>query len=304
MTRKLLSQSEFHDAVRAGRAAATPVERAATVQRVATDGSRIVRWTLSDQSVDRIGDTIDPNGWDLTAYKENPVILWSHDSSAPPIGRMHGPWVINGQLVGDIEFADASTYAFADDVFRLVQGGFIKAGSVGFLPTEYRFSGDKNRPGGIDFIRQELLEFSITPVPANANALVQAQAKGLNAGVLRGTRSGGASPRIVAELRSWARETAQSDPDEDSRMARARNMHHGLSKTPPLVVSPEPTEAEMMEKAKRLARDHLGRTADRSTPEGRAQHAQRLKAFHANGGKLVDPRAVVAEAAFRTTPRW
>lgn len=222
MNRKLLSQSEFHDAARAGHAGASPVERAATVQRVATDGTRIVRWVLSDKSVDRMGDTIDPAGWDLTAFKLNPVILWSHDSSQPPIGRMHGPWVENGQLVGDVEFADADTYAFADDIFRLVQGGFIKAGSVGFMPVKYKFSDDKNRPHGIDFLEQELTEFSITPVPANANALIQARAEGLSTAPLRGIRSGGASPRIAATLRSWARETVQPDPEEEMRMARAR----------------------------------------------------------------------------------
>jgi hypothetical protein len=31
---------------------------------------------------------------------------------------------------------------------------------------------------GIDFKRQELLEFSIVPVPANANALIEARAYG------------------------------------------------------------------------------------------------------------------------------
>jgi hypothetical protein len=60
-----------------------------------------------------------------------------------------------------------------------VKAGFLKSGSVGFLPTSYKFSDDPDRPNGIDFETQELLEFSITPVPADVNALIEARAKGL-----------------------------------------------------------------------------------------------------------------------------
>ena len=301
MTRKLLSQSEFHAEARAGRTADTPVALSATVQRTATDGSRTIRWTLSDGSVDRMGDTIDPNGWNLVSYKSNPVVLWSHDASAPPIGRMHGPWVENGSLVGDVEFADRETYGFADDIFRLVQGGFIKAGSVGFLPIKYRFSDDKERPYGVDFMQQELLEFSITPVPANANALIQAQAKGLSTAPLRG-RSPTASARTAAALRDWAHQVATADPEEEMRMVRARNLHRGLTEPRRSALSVDATEAEMVVNARRLALGHLRDGADLSTAAGRAQHARRLRAFHSD--RVVDPRAAAAEAAYRTAPRW
>jgi hypothetical protein len=57
----------------------------------------------------------------------------------------------------------------------LVVDGFIAAGSVGFIPIEFNFSSNPDRPMGIDFKRQELLEFSVVPVPANANALIEAR---------------------------------------------------------------------------------------------------------------------------------
>jgi hypothetical protein len=56
-----------------------------------------------------------------------------------------------------------------------VVDGFIKAGSVGFLPVEWRFADSKDRPFGMDFLKQQLLEFSIVPAPANANALIEAR---------------------------------------------------------------------------------------------------------------------------------
>jgi phage head maturation protease len=58
----------------------------------------------------------------------------------------------------------------------MVRAGFISAVSVGFMPLDYSFAGDDEaRPWGIDFERQALLEISVVPVPANANALIEAK---------------------------------------------------------------------------------------------------------------------------------
>ena len=145
------------------------------------DKSRIVRFCFSDGSVDRMGDTIDPNGWDLADFNANPVALWAHDSTSPPIGRASNVAVEGARLMGDIEFADVETYAFADTVFRLLIGKFLQAVSVGFLPTKYSFvDNDPNRGFGIDFEKQQLLEISVCPVPANPNALSEARSKGID----------------------------------------------------------------------------------------------------------------------------
>lgn len=141
---------------------------------------RTLRFCFSDGSVDRAGDRIDPNGWDLAPFKQNNVALWAHDSFNPPIGRAHNVGTIGDRLMGDIEFAPAETYAFADTIYRLAKDGFINAVSVGFKPTDWEFSNDKERPYGIDFRKQELLEISPCPVPCNANALIEARAKGID----------------------------------------------------------------------------------------------------------------------------
>jgi phage head maturation protease len=57
-------------------------------------------------------------------------------------------------------------------VAALLSGGFLRSVSVGFRPLEFRFSSDPARQGGIDFTKQELLEISVVPVPANAEALL------------------------------------------------------------------------------------------------------------------------------------
>ena len=54
---------------------------------------------------DRNGFITDMDGWDLSAFLLNPVILFAHKSRELPIGRAHTIGIINDQMVGDIEFA-------------------------------------------------------------------------------------------------------------------------------------------------------------------------------------------------------
>jgi len=140
---------------------------------------RQVRFVISTGDVDRDNDTIDANGWDLASYKNNPVVLFGHDHRGLPIGKCASIGVENGQLVAVAEFA---SYPFAQTVYDLVQGGFLRATSVGFRALEYDPNEERR---GIDFKRQELLEFSVVPVPANPHALIAASASGVDLEPLR-----------------------------------------------------------------------------------------------------------------------
>ncbi len=84
------------------------------------------------------------------------------------------------KLVADVEFTPPGMSAFNDTVYAMLKGGFLNATSVGFLPTEWKFAEDAGRRFGIDFLKQQLLEFSVVPVPANAEALVQARGMGID----------------------------------------------------------------------------------------------------------------------------
>lgn len=179
---KLISVDQFRKEAAAGAQPTGGVFRVSTVTPKAfEDGSRKVRFCFSDGSIDRMGDTIDPNGWDTADFDRNPVALWAHDSSAPPIGRASGVAVEGKRLMGNIEFCAPEVYEFADTIFKLVSGGFLNAVSVGFLPTEYAFvDNDPKRGHGVDFKSQILLEISVCPIPANPQALVQARAAGID----------------------------------------------------------------------------------------------------------------------------
>ena len=178
----LVSAEQFRKDLKAKRKPAGGVFRVSTESPLPVEGAdRTLRFCFSDNSVDRMGDTIDAAGWDISDFERNPVALWAHDSSAPPVGGASNVAVEGDRLMGDIAFAPPETYLFADTVYRLVLGKFIRAVSVGFMPTKYSFvENDPERGFGIDFLEQILLEISVCPVPANPNALAEARRKGID----------------------------------------------------------------------------------------------------------------------------
>lgn len=141
---------------------------------------RVLEFVGSTEALDRQGDKVRASGWNLKNYMKNPVFQWAHDYSAPPIGRAVKVWVEGKKLMFHIEFADRDTYEFADTIYRLYKGGFLKATSVGFIPLDWEGkSGEDDVPKweGNIFTKQELLELSGCPVPANPEALATAKSK-------------------------------------------------------------------------------------------------------------------------------
>lgn len=130
--------------------------------------ARTVRYVLSTKTPDRMADTIDPNGWRLDNYRKNPVLLLNHDKRSLPIGKALQVGIEMGALVGTYKFATADEYPLADTCFKLVRGGYMPGGSVGFMPVKYTMN---DETGGVDFLEQELLEFSAVTVPCNPEAL-------------------------------------------------------------------------------------------------------------------------------------
>src|SRR5690606_23849409 len=123
----------------------------------------LMEFTISTDSVDRENDTISVEGWDLETYRRNPVVLWAHSRIDTPIGRAIEVGVRDGALRSTAEF-DLDD-PFATLVYRKLKRGFLNAVSVGFVPKEWTW--DETR-GGFNFLRQELVEYSVVPVPMNA----------------------------------------------------------------------------------------------------------------------------------------
>lgn len=141
--------------------------------RTSVSDGRGFDFVISDDSLDRHGTRINPRGWDLAAFKRNPIALFGH-SNAFPIGTWENVRVEGGKLLGRLVMAARGTSDRIDEIGSLIEQGILRAVSVGFAVLEHGTSGKS----AYDYEKQELLEVSVVSVPSNTNAL--AVARGLN----------------------------------------------------------------------------------------------------------------------------
>ena len=177
-----------------------------------------ISFVLSTDEVDRHGDVISAEGWNLESYRNNPVFLWAHDYARPVIGRALETWTDSHRLLARVEFAPTP---FAQEVAMLYGAGYQRGVSVGFKPLRYEERRHEKTGAvlGIRFLEQELLEASAVPVPANRNALRRALSEAPRVGeYLRragpeGSALEAAWPSLLAqvdELGKLAEEMAQT----------------------------------------------------------------------------------------------
>lgn len=140
-----------------------------TVTKAKDLGEGIIEAIVASDSQDRHGEVLELKGLDTSKYMQNPVVLWAHDYSQPPIGKTLSLRKSGGKLIAKIKFA-IDEDSFAHKIYRLYKGGFMKAFSIGFIPKEV----DENK-----YTKAEMIEHSSVPVPANPEALALAVSKGL-----------------------------------------------------------------------------------------------------------------------------
>lgn len=141
-----------------------------------------LRFVASSTGVNRYGFALRNDGWLLDNYQRNPVFLWAHDSSTPPIGRAMA-------RLEPPELAAYVTFDREDPFSAGIEGkyrrGFMTAVSVGLdfvnadgSPIEDWWRLDKERIQSDSFY--DLAEISAVPVPADPRALRQNHRAGLS----------------------------------------------------------------------------------------------------------------------------
>ncbi len=150
-----------------------------------------VLMTASTNDVDRDSEIVLPNGIDRKMFRKNPVILFGHDSSRPPIGYSLWEKVEGNLLKSFVKIADRpADYPpiewFPETIFHLIEQKVLRGISIGFLPLEARPPLEKeivNNPSWAAakriITKSMLLEISVVPIGCNQNALVEAVSKGL-----------------------------------------------------------------------------------------------------------------------------
>jgi len=140
---------------------------------------RAFDFVISTGIVDRDGDRLNPDGWQFKDFlAAGGPVLFGHDAKRLPIGKTTSIAVVDGKVKARPEFMPQGEYDLADLTVKCIEFGSCKAASVGYLPKRGRFK--KNSEGGIDFDEQDMLEYSILPIPSNPEALALVKAAGVS----------------------------------------------------------------------------------------------------------------------------
>ena len=158
---------------------------------VGDEETRTITASVTTTQVDHDGDIVNPMGMDLNVFMKNPVIMWSHNYSIPPVGKAKEISVNKDGIEMKMEIAQTD---MAEECWQLLKGGFLRACSVGFIARKWVIKGTKEFT---EFVKEKglsvgdtceriiteavLLENSLCAIPCNPSALVTAiSAKSIN----------------------------------------------------------------------------------------------------------------------------
>ena len=175
---------------------------------------------VSSETIDRDGDKIRAEGWDLRNFSAHPVLLSSHDyhSLRSQIGIWESMDVVGTTMKGVARFFVGRGNEEADWAFELAKEKAL-AFSVGFIPDMAKavplHKDDSFGVRGMEYKGQELLEVSAVTVPSNPDALQ------------RMVKSANLHP-VMAEI---ARERLEVEKDSDSPTLSEEQVDHIIDMT-------------------------------------------------------------------------
>lgn len=144
------------------------------------------RFIISSARKDRHGDIVVPQGCTdtLKDYEKNPVVFFAHNSIGKPIASSKEHEIIeNKRILATAVFSQSNQES--EQIFRMVEAKELRGASIGFIPHVGKIlkADDKAEDGlkkdeilfepwmAFKFLKWTLLEWSIVPVPANADCL-------------------------------------------------------------------------------------------------------------------------------------
>lgn len=136
--------------------------------------NNVFKFIITTNNVDRYGDIVEPSGMDATLFNENPVFLFNHISHSDlmPIGKCLSLTPSENGVVGETVIHGKTE--LSKDALVMVQEGYLRAVSIGFMPTEWENmpteKGSWCEPRR--YTKWQLLEYSLVNIPANPYALI------------------------------------------------------------------------------------------------------------------------------------
>lgn len=123
----------------------------------------IITVIASDETLDRHGDVLPIDQWDLSKFRSSPRMLVDHDHTvASIVGKWTNVRIEDNKLLMDADFHGITELSKA--VEKMVNEGYLDTVSVGFIPHGAEKDGDHGS--------FELIETSWVTVPANPSARV------------------------------------------------------------------------------------------------------------------------------------
>lgn len=130
-------------------------------------GEGVLEATITTSNTDRHNENIVTDGINVDAYMNNPVVLYGHDYQGLPIGKTIKLTTMKNKIKARFQLA-VEEYPFAKTVYDMVKNGYLNAVSIGGIVREWS---DDYR----SILQMEMVEFSVVPVPANAEAIITAR---------------------------------------------------------------------------------------------------------------------------------
>jgi HK97 family phage prohead protease len=181
---------------------------------------RLFSGIIASACADIVGDVVLPAGCDLSYFPTKvKAVYWNHDYNDIPIGTCR--WIkLNrkGQL-------EALTYItktpFGDDLLTAIEEGAVEGLSIGFTINSQRgpTGAEQGMWKGVKNVVEscKLLEYSITPMPCNPEAVFQLERKGAIRGESSRRMTASPPPAVVPKSIILPREITLDDVPANPR---------------------------------------------------------------------------------------
>jgi HK97 family phage major capsid protein/HK97 family phage prohead protease len=177
-----------------------------------------MEFVMSDETLDRMGDVIMSDGWDLSEFQNNKICLFNHNSNFV-LGSWSNVHVKDGKLRGKLNLLSEGKSVRIDEIRALIEEGHLVATSVGFTPVEHEPLKSGDPFGGNRYKRQKLVECSVVSVPANPNALAIAKSLNLHDDTVSLVFAKPGSPSTRVINRRFTGKPADTSPNERRAMS-------------------------------------------------------------------------------------
>lgn len=160
------------------------------------EGERADVSLITTDVIDADREVVMQNGLDWSRFKKAGMpVTWCHMYDCLPVGR--AAWVkkykegdVNGWLAKTLYTAKPDNWNeswFADAVWHMVKEKIIRGKSIGYIPTKMRAPTEKESKAneGLRWVFESvtILEYAVTPIQSNPDAVVQEVAKCIKKGL-------------------------------------------------------------------------------------------------------------------------